>query len=64
MAFQNINQPSSSDLSTTVMAQNNMQSWDAFELQQGSILSEESASNSDFSMTEPQNTAPAGRFDS
>lgn len=61
VAFQNINQPNSSDSSATFMVQNNMQSWDAFQMQQRNILSEESASNPDFCMTEPQNAAPAGR---
>ena len=61
VAFQNINQPNSSDSSATFTVPNNMQSWDAFQMQQCNILSEESASNPDFSMTEPLNAAPAGR---
>lgn len=63
-AFQNINQPSSSDLRATVTVQNNMQSWNAFQMQQCSILWEESAFNPDFNMTEPQNAAPSGRSES
>ncbi|PFX28897.1 hypothetical protein AWC38_SpisGene6394 [Stylophora pistillata] len=64
VAFSNINQPSLGESSATVMVQNNMQPWNAFQLPECTIPSESLealASNPNFSTPEPQNAAPADR---
>ena len=64
MAFPNTNRPSSSDSSVTFMVQNNMQPWNDFLKQDYNNTQDTSVSTPNFSTTELQNAAPAGRSES
>ena len=64
MAFPNTNQPSSSDSRATFMVQNNMEPWNDFLKQDYNNTQDTSVSTPNFSTTELQNAALAGRSES